>query len=117
MVLLVREVVQVDLKGPQLRDLEVKQRVLSDEVLGEAVGETVLEAPLLGKQITEDDVVDQGDEVPVQILGGHDNSFLVVVIIAHVKNANCFEQNIPLEFLRIHAETLEAMNKRVIAYA
>ena len=91
--------------------------MISNEVLGEAVFETVLEVPLLGEQITEDDVVDQVDEVLVQILGGHDSSFLVVVIIAHAKSANCSEQNIPLEFLRIHAETLEAMNKRVIAYA
>ena len=87
MVLLVRRVIQVDLQGPQLRDLEVDHRVLSDEVLGEAVVETVLEVPLLGEQVTDDDVFDQDVEVPVKILGGHDSSFLVVVIISRVNHA------------------------------
>ena len=61
--------------------------MLSDEVLGEAVAETVLDVPLLGEQILGDDVVNQVVEVPVQILGGHDSSFLVVVIIRLVKMA------------------------------
>ena len=90
MVLLVRKVVQVDLQGPQLRDIEVDHRVLSDEDLGEAVVETVLEVPLLGEQVTQDDVVDQGVEVPVKILCGHDNSFLVVVTIRSVEYAKTY---------------------------